>query len=89
MEQFNLTDASEAIEFKEIKNMNFCLETISSTELKEKLAAAFCIAANDDASEVDEIKKWRSLQKRGIQSMKSMITLYMTALLNRTNLIPP
>ena len=75
IEQFNITDASEAIEFKDIKEMNFCLETISSsvTELEAKLAAALRIAADDDASEVDDIKKWRSEQKKGIQSMKSMI----------------
>ena len=55
--------------------MNLCLETISSsvTDLEAKLAAALRIAADDDASEVDEIKKWRSVQKRGIQSMKGMI----------------
>ena len=75
IEQFNLTDASEAIEFKDIKEMNLCLETISSsvTDLEAKLAAALRIAADDDASEVDEIKKWRSEQKKGIHSMKSMI----------------
>ena len=75
IEQFNLTDASEAIEFKDIKEMNFCLETISSSvaELEAKLAAALRIAADDDASEVNEIKSWRSEQKKGIHSMKSMI----------------
>ena len=75
IEQFNLSDASDAIESKDTKEMNLCLETISSSvaELETKLATVLRIAADDDGAEVEEIRKWRSEQKEGIQSMKSMV----------------
>ena len=75
IEQFNLSDATDAIDSKDIKEMNLCYENLSSavTDLEGQLSVVLKVAAKDDKVEVDEIKTWRSEQKKSIQEIKEMM----------------